>query len=206
MSKNTAESEAGPRPIRVVRLGEEPRGDPLQVTTAALRIPFLVPTRWLCLPRRAAAAALPGLTACGGGPTDPGPTSSTSVASIVVSSPIGSIIAVAGSAQLAAAADGVSGRLSVTVADADLPALQAVLDDPFADGLLQAIGGSVEAALRATWSACGTATSAGNLGLVSACIDQARADLAPSSDREKGPLVSLVGLFVDGLQRLLNLP
>jgi Big-like domain-containing protein len=247
MSRNTAESEAGHRPFRVVWLGEEPRGDALRVTSAALRVSLLVSTRWSCVRRRAAAVALLGLAACGGGPTDPG---STSVASIIVSSPIGSIIAVAGSAQLAAqardqggrsisrtfswtagdpaiatvspagvltgvgagtttitaAADGVNGRLSVTVADADLPALQVVLEDPFADGLLQAIGGSVEAALRATWSACGAATSAGNLGLVNACIDQARADLDPSSDPEKAPLVSLIELFVDGLQRLLNLP
>lgn len=195
------------------------------------------------------------LAACSEQPMGPGPeqqppVETPTVAAIDVDSPIGAIIAVAGSVQLTAAAldqasqpitatfswtagdvavatvspqgvvtgagpgtttitaaaSGATGALDLTVAETDLAAIQSLLDDPHADRLFVGIGGSTETALRTSWAVCGSGRAAGNLTSVRDCVTQARADLAQSADVSKGPLVALVGLFVDWIERLLNLP
>jgi Big-like domain-containing protein len=111
-----------------------------------------------------------------------------------------------GTTTIAATSSGVSGALELTVAETDLASIQLLLDDPHLDELLVAIGGPTEAALRTSRAQCGSARAAGDLTSVLGCVTQARADLAESTDASKGPLVALVGLFVDWIDRLLNLP
>jgi hypothetical protein len=112
----------------------------------------------------------------------------------------------AGATDITASASGVNGSVSLTVADADLGAIAALLDDPMANAMLSAVGGSAETAFRTTWQECATGRSSGNLEAVRDCITQARADLALSSEAPKRALVTLLGLFVDWIERLLNLP
>lgn len=111
----------------------------------------------------------------------------------------------AGATTVAAAANGVRGTLDLTIAETDLAAIQRLLDDPHAERLLASIGGATETALRASWAQCGSARAAGDLASIRDCITQARADMAQSADASKGPLVALLSLFVDWIDRLLNL-
>lgn len=191
------------------------------------------------------------LVACGEPPTAPDTTkvSEQTVATVSVTSPIGLVIAVSGTATLTAAAvdangrsvstaftwtsadlgvatvtpagvvtgvasgaagvtataDGVTGTLILTVADADLVRIQALLEDPLTDGLLSGIGGPSETALRATWAECASARRAGNLTALNNCLGRARTELSGNADPAKGPLVALVGLFVDWIDRHLNM-
>lgn len=111
-----------------------------------------------------------------------------------------------GVTRITASAGVVSGTIDVTVSAADLPGIQTLLDDPFADALFSSVGGATEAAVRATWTTCSSGRAAGNLTAVRDCLAQARTDLGQSTDQSKTPLLSLVGLFVDWIERLLNLP
>lgn len=111
-----------------------------------------------------------------------------------------------GSTTITATADGVNGTLGLTVASANLAGIQSLLDDPFADVLLGGIGGSTEASLRATWTACAVGRASGNLTALGDCVSQARAGLSGNTDQTKRPLVALVGLLVDWIDRHLNLP
>lgn len=110
-----------------------------------------------------------------------------------------------GGTTITAVADGVSGRLDVRVADADLDAIGRLLDDPLGQALLSSIGGADESALRAAWSGCVAGESTGNLSAVADCVAETRAELAGGGDPAKRPLLSLLGLFVDWIERNLNL-
>ena len=110
-----------------------------------------------------------------------------------------------GTATITAAADAVAGTLEVTVANADLASLRTLLDDPLADGLLTRITGDAGTALRATWSRCDTALTEGNLEALQSCATEGRQALSDNTDPSTGPLRSLLGLFLDWVDRFLNL-
>lgn len=106
-----------------------------------------------------------------------------------------------GRATITATADETPGSLEVRVVDADTDGLAVLLDDPFAEQLLDGL--SVDVA--AVWSECDAARAAGNLAEVETCLTELRAALDAESDPAGGPLRALVGLFADWMDRLLNL-
>jgi hypothetical protein len=110
-----------------------------------------------------------------------------------------------GSTRITARADGVAGTLDVTVADADLDAVARLLDDPFGEALLTSIGGADESAIRAARGDCAAGESTGDLSEIIDCVEEARARIAEGADATKGPLMALLGMFVDWIERHLNL-
>jgi len=109
-----------------------------------------------------------------------------------------------GSTTVRATTEGTTGSFDLTVMDADLEGIEALLDDPFADPLFAGIGGSGETALRAAWADCGTARSSDDLTALEACVDALRTELLDLDQGPKRPLVSLVGLMADWVERLLD--
>jgi len=110
-----------------------------------------------------------------------------------------------GSVNITASAGSVSGAFAVTVADADLVGLRALLDDPFAQALIDGLTTSASGPLDQTWTECEQALSDGHLSLLQGCATEARATLTTDTDAPTRPLRSLLELVVDGIDRLLNL-
>lgn len=110
-----------------------------------------------------------------------------------------------GTASISATVDGVTGSLDLTLADADLAAIETLLDDALAEELLGGVGGTAETNLRAEWAECRSGAGSGSLAQLRDCIATARTHLAGSIDPSVAPLAALLGLFVDGIERLLNL-
>ena len=110
-----------------------------------------------------------------------------------------------GATTVTATADGVSGTLSVVVADADLTAIASLLDDPLADELMGQLGATTESALRALWAECASARTDGNLAALQACVVDARDELAADTDEARGPLRTLLSLFLDWIDNYLRL-
>lgn len=109
-----------------------------------------------------------------------------------------------GSTNITAAAGSISGTLAITVADADLTGLRALLDDPFAQALINGLTADASGPLDQTWAECEQALTEGHLSLLQVCAAEARTSLTTDSDAPTRPLRSLMELFVDWLDRLLN--
>ncbi len=175
-------------------VGPEPR--PPEVAAIAVSAP-----RGSILGVGTSAALIAQATAPDGSSVDADLLWRSSDESVARVDPDGLVTAVApGRATISASAGDASGNAVVRVVDADIAGLGSLLDDPFAARLLDGMSAEVAAA----WGDCETALATENLGEVEACIG----DLRLTLEADAGPTPtewSLVSLFTDWLERLLNL-
>ena len=111
----------------------------------------------------------------------------------------------AGETVVTATAAGVTGSIDLTVAASNLDAIGTLLRDPLPDHLFASLGGETEAALRSAWSQCAESAASGNLTQLQSCVADARTGLSSASAPEKRPTAGLLSLFVDWIERHLNL-
>lgn len=109
-----------------------------------------------------------------------------------------------GSVDITASSGTISGNFAVTVADADLVALRAVLEDPFGEALISGLSTTAGATLDATWTRCEQALSDGHLAVLQECAAEARTTLASDTDAPTRPLRSVLALLVDWIDRFIN--
>lgn len=109
-----------------------------------------------------------------------------------------------GDVRITASVGAVSGESSLAVLDVDAASAAAVLEDAMADVLLVALGTDREAAVRPAWDACQGALDSGDLTALSGCVAPLSTALA-DGDRDSAPLRAVLGLFVDALDRILDL-
>lgn len=125
--------------------------------------------------------------------------------SVAAVSTAGQITATApGSVNVTASVGSVAGTFAVTVADADLVGLRALLADPFAEALIDGLAPSASGPLDQTWSECEQALDAGHLAVLQDCAAEARTTLTTDTDAPTRPLRSLLELVVDWIDLFLN--
>lgn len=131
---------------------------------------------------------------------------STADATIATVTSTGSVQGVsAGTTTVTAMADGVAGTFGVTVADADLAAIEAVLNDTLGLALLPLVDVGAGGSLRSAWTDCVASAGAGALQPLQLCVAAGRSSVASDTAPERGPVRALVSLFLDSVERLLNL-
>lgn len=106
----------------------------------------------------------------------------------------------AGEVTLRAATAGVSGSVDLTSVEVELATVAALLDDPFAVGLLAASG---DASLAATWAICTQAIDDADLSALTTCLVDAEAALAQGDDAS-APVRSLLTLYTQSVGRILT--
>ena len=111
----------------------------------------------------------------------------------------------AGTATVTATAGDATRSLALRVLDADLETIQVLLDDELAEALIDGLSSTRRTAFLAAWSDCEAARLSGNLTAVRDCIADARSELGTSSTPASRPLEAYLGLFIDWVERLLNL-
>ena len=106
----------------------------------------------------------------------------------------------AGEVALRAETAGVSGSVDLTSVEAELDAVAALLDDPFAVGLLAASG---DGSLAASWATCAQAIDDADLSALTSCLANVEAALAQGDDLS-APVRSLLTLFTQSMGRIPN--
>lgn len=139
-----------------------------------------------------------------GGAVSAGFSWSSSDAAVVRVASDGTLTALApGEVTVSARAEGVSGEIDLAVFDLDVDAAEALLNDPMADLLLTALGSQGEALVRPAWVGCREALDLLDVTALSACLSPLAANLE-QDDPVSGPLRTLLTLFADSLDRLLD--
>lgn len=139
-----------------------------------------------------------------GGALSAGFTWSSSDPDVVEVTSDGTLTALApGEATVSAQAEGVSGGVDLTVFDLDVATAEALLDDPMADLLLTALGTEQEAVVRPAWVECREALDLRDVTGLAACLSPL-ADNLDQDEPVSGPLRTLLTLFTDSLDRLLD--
>ena len=110
----------------------------------------------------------------------------------------------AGTATVRATAEGVSGSLAITVVDADLAGIGALLSAAYVVALVAGTSSGVKTALQAATGQCASGVQQGNLENVERCIAAARAQATGASDPTDRALLAVLMLIVDHVERLLN--
>ena len=130
----------------------------------------------------------------------------TSSPGIVSVTPGGRIEALAvGTATISAEAGGVRGALAVRVVDADLAGILANAVDAYVLARVGATTAEMRTRLEAATTSCLTGAQQGNLELIQSCIAAVRAEVANATNPTDRVLLAVVELFVDQIERLLNL-
>ena len=125
--------------------------------------------------------------------------------SVAAVSTVGRITATApGAVTITASVGSVTGTFAVTVEDVDLVGLRALIDDPFAQALIDGLTTNASGALGATWTECEQALNDGHLTVLEECAAEARTTLTADIDAPTRPLRSVLELLVDWIDRLLN--
>lgn len=110
----------------------------------------------------------------------------------------------AGDATISARADGVTGSLALRVIDADLDGITAALIDPFTTALVANLGSAVRERVQAALAQCVEGVAQGNFTTIETCLTGARAEVAGATDPTDRALLATLALFVDHVERLLN--
>jgi uncharacterized protein YjdB len=109
-----------------------------------------------------------------------------------------------GTATISAQAGGVSGTLAVRVVDADLAGISALAKDAYVMALVVATTAEVRTRLEAATTSCVTGAQQGNLERIQSCIAAVRTEVANATDPTDRVLLAVIVLFVDQIERLLN--
>jgi uncharacterized protein YjdB len=124
---------------------------------------------------------------------------------VSVTAATGQIQAIApGTATIRAAAGNVSGSLAVTVVDADLEGIGALGADPYVAALVGGTSSGVKSALQTAIAQCTSGVQQGNLEDIQSCIAAARSQATGATDATDRALLSVLSLFADQIERLLN--
>jgi hypothetical protein len=110
-----------------------------------------------------------------------------------------------GSSTVRASGGGTSGSLDVRVADADLAGITALATDAFLEALVGASSAGVRSALEAAIENCTAAAAEGRLEAIEDCVAAVRAEATSASDPTDRALLAVLSLFLDRVERLLNL-
>jgi hypothetical protein len=111
----------------------------------------------------------------------------------------------AGPVAITATADGVDGDVSLTVAAADLEGITTVVDDPFTEALHGAVSDPAESSIGAALADCRDGAASGGLTAIQQCVTGVRAAIEASADAGEAPLLAVLAILMDRVERLLNL-
>ena len=96
------------------------------------------------------------------------------------------------------------GRSYAAVIDADLDAINAVLNDPFTLALVASLSSAMRSGVQAALVQCATGATQGNFATIESCLIDARAEVNGATDPTDRALPATLGLFFDHVERLLN--
>lgn len=109
-----------------------------------------------------------------------------------------------GEATITVGADGVSGRLTVRVVEADRAAITAFATDAFLVSLLGAATADVESRLQSATAGCTDGATTGNLEEVQECVAAIEQEAAAASDATDRALLAALVLFFDEIERRIG--
>jgi hypothetical protein len=112
----------------------------------------------------------------------------------------------AGSATITAQASTVTGGMTLRVIAADLDGIETDLSDPFTFALAGNLGEPTGGRVRAALDQCAGGVVEGNFETIETCLAIVRTELAGATDPTDRPLLATLALFLDHIERLLNLP
>ena len=110
-----------------------------------------------------------------------------------------------GVATIVADAGSAVGNLAFRVVDADLAGISALARDPFVVALVGTPSGDLETRLREALSDCTTGATGGRLEAIQRCIAAIETEAANAGDPTDRAVLAVLGLFLDQIERLLNL-
>ncbi len=91
------------------------------------------------------------------------------------------------------------------VVDADLAGITALATDPFVAALVGASSGGLRTRLQEAAAECTSGAAQGRLEAIRDCITEIETEVANASDPTDRALLAVLGLFVDEIERRLNL-
>lgn len=109
-----------------------------------------------------------------------------------------------GEATISALARGVTGTLVMRVIAADLGGVETTLADPFMNALVTNLTSPVRTRVEAALALCTTGVTEGNFITLESCLAGVRAEVTGATDPTDRALLASLALFIDHIQRLLN--
>lgn len=110
-----------------------------------------------------------------------------------------------GSATITATAGTVDGILGVRVVATDLPAISALLDDPFAHGLVDNLTSGTRLPVQDALDRCASGTEAGNVVTIIECVEAVRGETGSAAEATNRALLTILVFYMEAIERLLNL-
>jgi Bacterial Ig-like domain (group 2) len=110
-----------------------------------------------------------------------------------------------GPATIRADAAGVGGSIAVRVVDADLAGITALATDAYVTALIGASSGEMLTRIQAALADCTAGAGQGRLESIQDCTTAIKAEATSASDPTDRVLLAVLSLFVDQIERLLNL-
>lgn len=111
----------------------------------------------------------------------------------------------AGTATITAQADGVTGMMGLRVIAADLSGISADLEDAFTLAVVAGLTSDVRSRVQAAIDKCTDGVVQGNFATIEACLTSGRAEVSGATDSTDRVLLATLALFLDHIERLLNL-
>lgn len=109
----------------------------------------------------------------------------------------------AGSTQIRASADGVTGSISLQAVDTDLDAIDALLADAFFASMVDALDAPTASTLNGHVSTCTTSIDSGNLTALNDCLADALA--TSGSGGNDTALLAVLSLYLEQADRILGI-
>lgn len=110
-----------------------------------------------------------------------------------------------GNATIRANAGGAGGSLVVRVVDADLAGISTLTTDAFVTALIGAASGELLTRVQSALADCTAGAGQGRLEAIQDCITAVESEVANASDPTDRVLLAVLTLFVDNINRMLNL-
>lgn len=110
-----------------------------------------------------------------------------------------------GTATVHADAGSARGSLPLRVVDADLPGITTVATEPFAAALIGSVSSELRSRVQAALAECTAGAGEGRLEGIQSCIVTIQAEATDAGDATDNALLAVLLLFVDEIERKLNL-
>lgn len=110
-----------------------------------------------------------------------------------------------GNATIRASVGAVGGTIALQVKGADLAGIKTTVDDAYRVALSAALTTAVRGRTQAAFAECTAGEAAGDFGRIEACLASARAEVAGATDASDRAALATLALFLDHIERLLNL-
>ncbi len=110
----------------------------------------------------------------------------------------------AGSATFSAEGSGVTGTLGMRVIAADLSGITTDVNDPFTTSLAANLTNTVRSRVQTALGQCASGAAQGNFTVIEGCLASVRAEVAAATDPTDRALLASLALFLDHVERLLN--